>query len=85
MTAEGWLLIVAAVVLAAGGYRYSLWRHPMRNCHHCTAWGKHRGWLWSYATGDCKARTVMPPRTQCDGGRVPRWGVRVLRLEDKGK
>jgi hypothetical protein len=84
VTTASWLLIVAVVVLVAGSYRYSLWRHPMRNCHHCTGWGKHRGWLWRYATGECAVRTVLPPRTRCDGGRVPRWGVRVLHIGGKG-
>lgn len=83
MTWQGWLLIVVITVFAAGGYRYSLWRHPMRNCHHCTGWGKHRAGLWTYATGECKARTLLPPRARCDGGRVPRYGRRVLKLEDK--
>ena len=85
MTTQTWLLLVAAAVVVTGCYRYSLWRHPLRNCHHCTGWGKHRAWLWSYATGDCTARTLLPPRARCDGGRVPRYGRRVLRLEDKPK
>jgi len=85
VTWSGWLLIVAVLVLTAGGYRYSLWRHPKRDCHRCTGWGSHRGGVWSYAKGDCTARTVLPPRAQCDRGRVSRWGVRVLRLEAKEK
>lgn len=80
MTTASWLLLVAAAVLAFGGYRYSLWRHPMRNCHWCSGWGKHRGAVFRHATGDCAARTWVAPRARCDGGRVPRWGVRVLRI-----
>ena len=78
MTWQLWLLAVVIVVVALGGYRYSLSRHPMRDCHWCNGWGRHRGWLFTYAKGDCTARTVLPPRARCDGGRVPRWGVRVL-------
>lgn len=85
MTTASWLLIVAIVVLAAGGYRYSLSRHPTRDCHHCTGWGRHRGSVWTYAKGDCTGRTVLPPRTRCDRGQVPRYGRRILRLEDKAK
>ena len=85
MTAANWWFLTAAIILAAACYRYSLWRHPKRNCHHCTGWGKHRAWLWSYATGDCTARTLLPPRGRCDGGRVPRYGRRLLRLEGKSK
>jgi hypothetical protein len=85
VTAAGWLLIVAALVFAAAGYRYSLSRNPTRACHLCGGGGKHKGWVWRYAAGECKGRTVLPPRTRCDKGRVPRWGARVLRIEDKGK
>ena len=83
MTWAGWLLIVTALVFAAG-YRYSLSRNPTRACHQCGGGGKHKAWVWRYAAGECKARTVLPPRVVCDRGRVPRWGRRVLRLDDKG-
>jgi hypothetical protein len=77
------VIILVGAVFAAAGYRYSLSRNPTRACHRCGGGGKHPGWVWRYAAGDCNARTVLPPRTRCDRGRVPRWGRRVLRLEDK--
>lgn len=85
MTAPSWLLIVTAVVLLAGGYRFSLSRNPTRACHSCGGGGKHKGWVWRYAAGPCKARTLLPPHAQCDRGRVPRYGRRVLRLDSKDK
>jgi hypothetical protein len=83
VTTASWLLIVAVAVLVTGGYRYSLWRNPTRACHSCNGGGKHRAWVWAYAAGDCTARTVLPPRVRCDRGRIPRYGVRVLHLENK--
>jgi hypothetical protein len=86
---HGWglLTVMALVVMVFGAatYRYTLSRHPTRNCHWCKGWGRHRGAVWRYAKGKCKARTLLPPRAKCDGGQVPRWGVRVLHLEDRGK
>jgi hypothetical protein len=78
VTLSAWLLIVAALAFAAAAYRYSLSRNPTRACHRCGGGGKHKGWVWRYAAGECKGRTVLPPRTVCDRGRVPRWGARVL-------
>lgn len=83
MTGQGWLLIVAGVIIVLGGYRYSLSRNPTRACHSCNGGGKHRAWVWAYAAGDCKARTLLPPRAQCDRGRVPRYGRRLLGLKEK--
>ena len=83
MTWASWLLIVAILVLAAAGYRYSLSRNPERKCHRCGGGGRQPGRVWWYAVGDCKGRTLLPPRARCDGGRVPRYGRRVMRLEDK--
>jgi hypothetical protein len=85
VTWAGWLLAVAAAVVISLGYRYSLSRRPTRNCHRCGGRGWHRGWLWWYAKGPCTGRTVLPPRAPCERGQVPRYGRRVLRLEDKGK
>ena len=84
MTWASWLLAAAILILAAGTYRYSLWRHPTRACHGCRGAGKHAGAVWTYATGPCTVRTLLPPRARCDGGRVPRYGRRVMQL-DKGK
>lgn len=83
MSAASWWLLAAAVVLAAAGYRYSLWRHPVRRCHYCGGAGRHQGAVWSYAAGPCRAWTFLPPRVQCDGGRIPRWGLRLLKLGKK--
>jgi hypothetical protein len=83
VTWQAWLLVVAAAVFGSAAYRYSLSRNPTRACHRCGGGGKHKAWVWRYAAGDCKARTVLPPRAECDRGRVPRWGRRVLRLNDK--
>ena len=77
-----WLLAAAAVVLAAGGYRYSLYRHPTRKCHGCGGTGTHRAFVWRYAKGPCTTKTVIGPRAECDRGRVPRWGVRLMHLDD---
>ena len=86
MTTANWLLLVfTAGVLIGGGYGYSLKRNPTRACHRCGGGGKHRAWIWRYAAGDCTGRTVLPPRAACNRGRIPRWGVRVLHLEDKSK
>jgi hypothetical protein len=77
-----WVLLgVAVVVFVAAGYRRSLSRNDTRACHHCGGGGKHRAWVWRYAAGPCKARTWLPPRAACDGGRVPRYGRRVLGLD----
>jgi hypothetical protein len=84
MTASTWWLAVAVVTLAAGGYRYSLWRHPTRKCHSCGGAGKHSGALFSYASGPCRGRTLIPPRVPCKGGRVDRWGLRLIN-QAKGK
>jgi hypothetical protein len=78
------MAIVGAVFLAAG-YRVSLSRRPTRNCHRCKGRGWHRGAVWVYAKGPCGQRTMLPPRVQCDGGQVPRWGARVLHIEAKEK
>lgn len=83
MTWSVWLLIVAVLIVAAGGYRYSLSRHPTRDCHWCTGWGRHRGAVWTYAKGECTARTVLAPRAKCDRGQVPRYGRRLLGIEKK--
>lgn len=85
MSAASWWLLAAAVVLAGGGYRYSLWRHKTRKCHSCGGSGRHRGAVWAYAEGECRARTIVPPRAQCKGGRVPRYGRRVLKLDERDK
>ena len=85
MTAASWWILAAAGVLAAGGYRYSLGRHPTRKCHSCGASGRHRPLVWTYAEGPCRARTLLPPRARCKGGRVPRYGRRLLKLDGKGK
>ena len=85
MTWAGWLLIVTAIVLAAGGYGYSLSHRQTRNCHRCKGRGWHRGAVWTYAKGPCKARTVLPPRAPCEKGQVARYGRRVMRLKDKDK
>ena len=83
VTAQTWWLIAAGVIVGALGYWYSLRRNPTRRCHACEGSGKNRAWVWSYATGDCTASTILPPRARCDGGRVPRYGRRLLRLEEK--
>jgi hypothetical protein len=83
VTAHQWLAVAAVLVLAAGGYRYSLWRHPTRKCHSCGGSGKHSGALFSYASGPCTGKTVLPPRGECSNGRVPRWGVRLLKLSGR--
>jgi hypothetical protein len=83
VTTQAWLLLAAGIVFAAVGYRYSLSRHPTRDCHWCTGWGRHRGAVWTYAKGECTGRTVLPPRARCDRGQVPRWGRRVLRIGGK--
>ena len=88
----GWHVFwIALVVLlaGAGAYRYSLERNPTRKCHSCDGSGRNRAWLWTYAEGPCRARTLLSPRATCGegapGGRVPRYGRRVMRLEDKSK
>jgi hypothetical protein len=67
----GWAIIAAAGLLAAAGYRYSLWRHPSTRCRWCGGTGRHRGAVYGYAAGPCQSKW-------CKGGRVPRWGVRML-------
>jgi hypothetical protein len=79
--AQLFTLVLVAVAAAAGGYRYSLWRHPTRKCHGCGGTGRHKAGLFRYAGGECVTRTVIGPRAQCQNGRVPRWGVRLFKIQ----
>jgi hypothetical protein len=81
MHANQWVILAAVLVLAAAGYRYSLWRHPTRKCHGCGGTGRHRAAVFRHGEGPCVMTTIIGPRAQCDGGRVPRWGVRLLNVQ----
>jgi hypothetical protein len=65
----GWLLLAA--VIAAGAYRYSLWRHPYRPCPRGCKSGSHVDTaVFRKAFGNC---------WYCHGkGKKVRWGVRLL-------
>jgi hypothetical protein len=63
-----YLAIGGLAVLAAVGYRVSLWMHPFRRCWRCAGTGKHRGVIFIRAYRLCRV---------CGGnGRRPRLGSR---------
>jgi hypothetical protein len=65
-----WIVLAAAVFLAATAYAVSLRVHPWAPCRACGGSGKSRDTVWRKAHGTCRS---------CGGrGRHPRLGVRVL-------
>lgn len=71
-TAEGtfWPLVVW-VVGYLGAYVASLYLHPKRPCWMCKGNGRHRGFVFRYATRTCVA---------CGGKPRLRWGARMLHI-----
>jgi hypothetical protein len=87
VSTPAWLALaaIAFVIFGTGSYRYSLERNPTRACHSCGGTGINRAWVWWYARGECRAKTLLPPRVQCDRGRIPRYGVRLFAIDGKGR
>jgi hypothetical protein len=69
----GAVLLLAVIVLAAGGwllYRVSLWLHPFRMCRRCGGSGIVSGFLpWSKSfCGHCGGRGLVPRLGTTVGG-----------------
>ena len=66
---SGWLLIVLAVLVAAGWWAWHAWRHPWGPCPRCDGGGRNAG-STGRRFGDCK---------RCGGtGRHLRVSARVV-------
>lgn len=71
------LMLLAVVAAGAGGYVFSLWLHPERDCPRCAGQGKHRGSVFTGSRRQC---------TRCGGtGRQPRLGTVVWERLFNGK
>jgi hypothetical protein len=51
--ARGWLVLIAAAIVAGLAYRASIRLHPYRNCRRCTGSGKHRGAVFTRGFRAC--------------------------------
>jgi hypothetical protein len=77
------LAVCAVLAVAAGGWGWSMWRHPWRRCFHCGGSGMHRGALG--VAGRCRCCGGKKAHVRLDVRMLTPGRAERLRKGDTGR